>query len=126
MRIFDINDNEINNPDLSLGYLKDDKIFVKYHDAIEPIEELWHYEIVAEYPNGGKDVKKVIDVAGVAAQEAWIEYEDIKRYIEYTEEELEEIKKRKENSTNNRLDKIEAILSQIINKIGIATTDEVV
>jgi hypothetical protein len=126
MRIFDINDNEINNPDLSLGYLKDDKIFVKYHDAIEPVEEQWHYEIVAEYPNGGKDVEKVIDVVGVAAQEAWIEYEDIKRYIEYTAEELEELKKKQENSTKQRLEKLELLVSQMMSQLGVATTDEVV
>ena len=30
-----------------------------------------HYETVAEYPNGGRDVRKVIDVPGVPAQAAW-------------------------------------------------------
>ena len=54
MRIFDINNIELTNPDLSRGYFKKDKVFVKHHEAVEPVEEQWHYEIVAEYPNGGK------------------------------------------------------------------------
>lgn len=108
MRIFDINNIELTNPDLSRGYLKEDRIFVKHHEAVEPVEEQWHYEVIAEYPNGGKDIKKVIDVAGVEAQEAWDEYEDIHRYIEYTEDELAE-----ESSVltiNQRLDEIEKAL----------------
>lgn len=108
MRIFDINNIELTNPDLSRGYLKEDRIFVKHHEAVEPVEEQWHYEVIAEYPNGGKDIKKVIDVAGVKAQEAWDEYEDIYRYVEYTEDELTE-----ESSVltiSQRLDKIEKAL----------------
>ena len=108
MRIFDINNIELTNPDLSRGYLKEDRIFVKHHEAIKPIEEQWHYEVTNEYPNGGKDVKKVIDVVGVKAQEAWDEYEDIYRYVEYTEDELAE-----ESSVltiNQRLDEIEKAL----------------
>jgi hypothetical protein len=108
MRIFDINNIEIINPDLSRGYLKKDKIFVKHHEAIEPIKEQWHYEVVAEYPNGGKDIKKVIDIIGVEAQEAWDEYEDIQRYVEYEESDLSS---NDEMSTlNQRLDKIEAAI----------------
>lgn len=82
MRIFDIYDNEIFDPDLTLGYLKEDKLFIQHHPATEGVAEKWHYETIAEYANGGKDIKKVIDVQGVPAKNAWDEYEDIYRYIE--------------------------------------------
>lgn len=107
MRIFDVNNVEIKNPDLSRGYLREDRIFARHHEAVEPVEEQWHYEIVAEYPNGGKDIRKVIDVVGVKAQEAWDEYEDIWRYIEYNENGIEA----NESTLSERLDKIEAILN---------------
>lgn len=95
MRILDENGIEIVSLDLEKGYLKEESLFVMHHEAIEAVEEVWHYETIAEYPNGGKDVAKVIDVQGVEAQEAWDEYEDILRYILYTEEELAERKRAK-------------------------------
>ena len=88
MRIFDSNNVEIESPDLSLGYLTEDKILIAHHEAVEAVEEQWHYETVAEYPNGGKDVAKVIDAPGAEAKDAWDEYETIQRYVPYTEEEL--------------------------------------
>lgn len=87
MKILDENGAVIENPDLTLGYLKDDTEEIT-HPAVEGVEELFHYETVAEYPNGGKDVKKVIDVTGVAAQEEWVEQVPIQKYIRYTAEEL--------------------------------------
>ena len=89
MRILDVNGNEVQNPDLDLGYLTNDRIFIAHHEAIEAVKEVYHYETEREYPNGGRDVKKVIDVPAVEAKEAWDEYEDIKRYKLYTEEELQ-------------------------------------
>lgn len=87
MRILDVNGNEVQNPDLDLGYLTDEKLFVMHHPAVEYVKEIYHYETVKEYPNGGRDVKKVVDVPGVPAQDAWDEYEDIQRYTLYTPEE---------------------------------------
>ena len=88
MKIFDSNNAEIESPNLSLGYLTEDKILIAHHEAVEAVEEQWHYETVAEYPNGGKDVAKVIDTPGAEAKDAWDEYETIQRYVPYTEEEL--------------------------------------
>ena len=88
MRILNQDNIEVTSPDLSLGYLVEEEIFIKHHDAIEPVEEQWHYETIKEYPNGGKDVEKVIDVPAVQAKDAYDEYETINRYILYTEEEL--------------------------------------
>ena len=98
MKIIDENSAAIENPDLTLGYLVDDTEPVE-HPAVEGVEEVSHYETVAEYPNGGRDVRKVIDVPGVPAQAAWTEQVPIKRYIRYTAEELavqEEARKKQE------------------------------
>ena len=90
MRILDENNVERNESelDLNLGFLQPESIVSIHHDATEAVEEIGHYEVIAEYPNGGKDVIWVIDVPGIEAKEAWDEYEDIQRYVLYTEEEL--------------------------------------
>ena len=90
MRILNQNDIELTEEEVNLeiGYLKPESIVSIHHDATEAVEEIGHYEVIAEYPNGGKDVKWVIDVPGVEAKDAWDEYEDIQRYVLYTEEEL--------------------------------------
>ena len=103
MKILDMDGIEIESPDLEKGYLKEEKIFVQHHEAIEAVEEVWHYETVAEYPNGGKDLAKVVDVPGVEAQEEWDEYEDILRYILYTEEELAEMEAERNKPTTQEL-----------------------
>ena len=89
MRIFDrTKTNEISCPDLTAGYLKDDKLFIAHHEAQAEIQERKHEELLKEYPNGGKEYKEVIDVPYTPAREAWDEYEDIRVYIPYTQEEL--------------------------------------
>ena len=90
MRILDENNIELTEEqiNLELGYLRPESIISIHHKAVEEVKEVGHYEIIAEYPNGGKDVKWVIDVPYEDAKEAWDEYEDIQRYILYTEEQL--------------------------------------
>ena len=98
MKIIDENGAAIETPDLTLGYLVDDTEPVE-HPAVEGVEEVSHYETVAEYPNGGKDVQRVVDVPGVPAQAAWTEQMPVQRYIRYTAEELaaqEEARKKQE------------------------------
>ena len=98
MKIIDENGAAIENPDLTLGYLVDDTVPVE-HPAVEGVEEVSHYETVTEYPGGGRDVRKVIDVPGMPAQAAWTEQVPVQRYIRYTEEELaarEEARKKQE------------------------------
>ena len=87
MKILDETGAVVENPDLTLGYLTDDTEEIT-HSAVEGVEEQWHYETVAEYPSGGKDLRKVIDREGVPAQDAWTEQVPIQRYIRYTAEEL--------------------------------------
>lgn len=89
MRILDLNGMELNAPDMSLGYLTEDKILIAHHEAVDAVPEQWHYETAAVYENGGRDVKKVIDIPGVEAKDAWDEYDTVQRYIPYTDEELE-------------------------------------
>lgn len=100
MRIVDKDNQELDPDTLDFrkGYLKDDKIFVKHHEAQPKIEEVSHYETIRVYPNGGKDVAKIIDVAGQEARDAYDEYEDVQRYITYTQQELDKYDKDNANS----------------------------
>ena len=98
MKIIDETGAVVENPDLTLGYLTDDTQPLE-HPAQEAVAEVAHYETVAEYPGGGRDVQKVIDVPGVPAQAAWTEQVPIQKYIRYTAEELaaqEEARKKAE------------------------------
>lgn len=88
MKIFDKHGTQMESPDMAKGYLTQDSLFVMHHEAAEAVKEVGHYETVREYPNGGKEVKWVVDVPGVEGREAWDEYEDILRYVEFTEAEL--------------------------------------
>ena len=67
-----------------------------HHDAIEGVVEQWHYETVREYENGGKDVRRVIDVQGVEAKDAWDETVSYQVYVPYTEEELQALQAQQE------------------------------
>ena len=87
MNIIDEHGTIIENPDLTLGYLVGSTEEVT-HPAVEGVEEQWHWETVTEYPNGGRDVQKVVDRPGVKAQEEWVEQVPIQKYVRYTAEEL--------------------------------------
>ena len=87
MKILDETGAVVENPDLTLGYLTTSTEEIT-HPAVEGVEEQWHWETVTEYPNGGKDVQKIVDRPGVKAQEEWVEQVPVQRYIRYTEEEL--------------------------------------
>lgn len=89
----------ITNPDLTLGRLIPGTRTV-HHDAVPGVEEISHYEVVAEYPNGGKDVAKVIDVVAVKAQDAWDEEISIQIYVPYTAGELAEMEAQREAQEN--------------------------
>lgn len=108
MRIFNKDKTmELENPDLSLGYLKSDKLFIAHHESVEYVPPVGHYETIREYPNGGKDVKFVEEKPCVESQDAYDEYEDIEIYIPYMEEELLEIKRRERTALLWAFDKWE-------------------
>lgn len=118
MKILDETGAVITSPDLTAGYLAADTEAVE-HPAQDAVEELSHYETVAEYPNGGKDVRKVIDRAAVPAAPAWTEQLPIQRYIRYTAEELaaqEEERKKQEakDKLPERVDALETANDDII------------
>lgn len=121
MKIIDETGTVVENPDLTLGHLVDDAEEI-IHPAQEAVEELSHYETVAEYPNGGKDVRKVIDRPGQPAKDAWTEQVPIQRYIRYTADELaaqEEARKQAEQmaqlpTTEERLAALEAAMLDLL------------
>lgn len=76
--------------DLTKGKLVEDTIII-HHEPVKGVEEQGHYETIAEYPNGGKDVKWIVDVKGVEAKEAYDEEERIYIYKLFTEEEKKNI-----------------------------------
>ena len=118
MKIIDETGAVVEKPDLTLGYLTDDTQPLE-HPAQEAVAEVAHYETVAEYPNGGRDVRKVIDVPGVPTQAAWLEQVPVQRYIRYTAEELaaqEEARKKAEarEKLPERVDALETANNDII------------
>ena len=90
MKIIYENGMEISSYDESLGYLEEVQRFVRRHEAIAPVKEEGHYETVAEYENGGKDVRWVVDIPGVEGRDAWDEYETVMQFIPYTTAQLAE------------------------------------
>lgn len=117
MQIIDEHGNPIENPDLTKGYLKQETQTI-HHDAIAGVEEVSHYETLAEYPNGGKDVQKVVDVPGVEAKDAWDEEEQVQVYHVYTAEELAEQEKAREEAQQRQeaLDKLPETLEALKNE----------
>ena len=107
MEIYNERMERIENPDLSLGYLVPGTR-TEHHAAVQGVAEKWHYETVAEYPNGGKDIRRVVDVPGVEAREAWDEEIAIQIYMPYTQEELAQMEaERNRPTTEERLAALE-------------------
>ena len=93
MKVYDLTKTKVlTNYDLEKGYLRKDTIKI-YVEEVKAVEEKGHYETIKEYPNGGKDVKWVVEVEGVEYQPAREEIEDVYVFVPYTEEELLENKK---------------------------------
>lgn len=120
MKILDETGAVVENPDLTLGYLTADTEEI-IHPAVEGVEEQWHYETVAEYPNGGRDVQKVIDRPEVQAQEEWVEKVPIQKYIRYTAEELAaQEEARKKQQEREKLPETVADLMQQLTDLQLA------
>lgn len=98
MEIYNEQMEPIENPDLTLGWMEH-STRTMHHAAVEAVPDVWHYEVIAEYPNGGKDVARVVDTPGIEAREAWDEEIPIQIYHPYTEEELAQ-RKEEENKPN--------------------------
>ena len=110
MKILDETGAVVGTPDLTLGYLTDDTQPLE-HPAQEAVAEVAHYETVAEYPSGGRDVQRVVDVPGVPARPAWTEQLPIKRYVRYTAEELaaQEEERKKQEAKDKLPERVDAL-----------------
>lgn len=117
MRVFNIDDQEITSPDLSLGRVVPEKRFVSHHPAVAAVDEVWHYEEIAVYENGGKDFAKVVDIPGVPAVDAWDEYEDVLRYIPYTPDELAEIEASRKPTTEEQIAELREALDLLLSGV---------
>lgn len=120
MKILDETGAIIENPDLTLGYLVGDTEPLA-HPAQEAVAEIAHYETVAEYPSGGRDVRKVVEVPGAAAKAAWTEQVPIKRYVRYTAAELDAREQaRKEQEAQAKLPGTVAELARQLTDLQLA------
>lgn len=123
MRVFDeTKTTELTEYDLSKGYLKADVLETEIPEQ-EAVEEVSHLEVDREYPNGGRNLKKVIDVEGKPYIAAHTETENICIYIPYTEAELERI------AANREIAELKAKLSETDYKAikyaeGVITAEE--
>lgn len=77
--------------DYAKGSVVEDTLIIHHEEQPEiiAIPEEGHYETIAEYPNGGKDVEWVVDKPGVEGREkipAYDEEERIYVYKPYSEE----------------------------------------
>lgn len=116
MRVFDeLKSFELQEYDLEKGYLRDDKLFIEHHEEVPEESEISAQEVADKLIKSGYEVKKidgayykVIKSTADGAQveriknippkpkiEAYDEYEDIKVYVLYTEQELQKIKEKK-------------------------------
>ena len=98
MKIFDESlTTELENADLEKGRLEPARRLVEHHEAVERV---FHYEVMEgtvslENPKGLRH-----EVEDVAAKAAWDEWEDVQKYVPYTDDELAKIaadKKAEEN-----------------------------
>ena len=132
---------ELEEYDLTAGKLVADKLFVRHHEAVpevvaKTVEEKvaayqangqsveqhngTYYLVVAQYPNGGKDLEEIFPTQAVPAKEAYDEYEDIYVYTLYTEAELAAI------AANKAISEAKAYLSRtdyIVLKIAEAMSE---
>ena len=88
MEIRDESGNVVTEPDMSAGYLTQETETV-HHDAVEAVDEVSHLETVKEYPGGGKEVRRVVDVEGVAAKPASDETVGYQVYHTWTQAQLD-------------------------------------
>lgn len=72
---------ELKEYDLTKGYLEDAQIVSKHHEATP---RKFHYEVMEHDSISGLRH----EVEDAPAQPAWDEYEAVKRYVPYTDEEL--------------------------------------
>lgn len=130
MRILDDLNNEIFEYNKNTHYLIEDTILIAHHDEIPEVKEEGHYEIIAEYNNGGKDVKWIVDIPKQEYKPAWDEYENVLRLMPFSKNELhnaelmELLRHHTEKMYNTdrvkvleqEIEKLKAMLNMLLNK----------
>lgn len=121
MRFFDENNNEMKESelDLDLGHLRPDVIKTVFREAVDAEPEIWHYETIRSFPNGGREVVKIVDKPGTTGAPAHWETEEIMRYVLYSDE--EKAKRALEETREDLLDAFEELLSAT-SASGLMTT----
>ena len=113
MKIYDKDFTEIMDYQPDMGWIQEATRTI-HHPAIEGRAEEGHYETIREYPEtGGKDVRWVVDVPGIKAQDAYDEEENYYLFTPWTDEELEQIQKDREKPTAEEL--LQALMEGIAN-----------
>ena len=69
--------------DLDKGYLVD-KFEIIHQEEKPYLEEVGHYELIKEYPNGGKEIRWKVDIEGQEYEQAWDERIEYQIYIPYS------------------------------------------
>ncbi|MCH5351190.1 MAG: hypothetical protein J1F39_04395 [Clostridiales bacterium] len=122
MRVFDKDKKtELTEFDKNKGRLVPETLTV--HVAARPyVPEKCHYETVKEYPNGGKDVVRIVDVPCEPAVPEHDETQDILVYIPYSDDELAVMEKHERIlSLKAELEKIKEDIEQ--ENFGIVRDD---
>ena len=89
MRVFNEDKTEeITEYDLSSGYLREDVLIKHIPEQLEQ-QEVSHEHIIAEYPNGGKEIEIVIDTPYQPYVAAHDEEENILVYKRYTQKDID-------------------------------------
>jgi hypothetical protein len=90
--------------DLDNGRLID-KEEVIHHEEIQERQEKGHYQVVAQYPNGGKDIEYVIDIPAQEGRPAYDEYISYQIYVPYSKEYLHN------RTINRQIENLKQLLS---------------
>lgn len=88
MKIYDATlEHELQNPDMTLGRLETAKRVTVHHEAVPASVryEVMTRTVTADFPDG---LRQEITTP---AQDAWDEYEEVHRYVPYTDAELADI-----------------------------------
>ena len=113
MKVYDINGNELNSYDLSIGRLEK-STRTEHRAATEPIEEIARWE-EKHYPNGSISRWKIVEREAVEGKAAWDEIVECAIYKPYTEEELAQIEaERNKPTAEERIAELEAALAALL------------
>lgn len=88
MKIYDATlEHELQNPDMTLGKLETAKRATVHHEAVPASVryEVMTGTVTADFPDGLRQEITTL------AQDAWDEYEEVQRYVPYTDAELADI-----------------------------------